>query len=124
MQVGMVQQVLTPTVQHGEEADLGAEVFGIGGNGAQGFGGGAEENAVDHFLVLVRDGGNLFRQREDDMEVLGVEELGVAMFDPLRPRERLAFRAVAISTGVVRDALCALIARAPGGPPRAAVRHA
>ena len=34
----MKKQVLPPTMQHGEEADLGAEMFGIGSNGAQGFG--------------------------------------------------------------------------------------
>ena len=82
MQVGMVKQVLTPTVEHGEEADLGVEVFGVGGDAAQGFGGGAEKNAVDHFLVLVGDRGNLFRQRKDDVKILGVEKFGAAIFQP------------------------------------------
>ena len=27
-------QVLSPAVKHGEEADLGAQMFGIGSNGA------------------------------------------------------------------------------------------
>jgi hypothetical protein len=61
MEVGMKKQVLPPTMQHGEEADLGAEMFGIGSNGAQGFGCGPEENAVHDFFVLVCNGGNLFR---------------------------------------------------------------
>lgn len=34
MEMGMKKQVLSPTVQYGEEADLGAQMFGIGGNGA------------------------------------------------------------------------------------------
>jgi len=38
----MVSEVLPPGVQYGEEADLGAEVFGIGGDGTQGLGGGGE----------------------------------------------------------------------------------
>ena len=69
----MKQQALSPTVKHGEEADLGAQMFGIGGNGAQGFRCGPEEKVVPHFFVLVSDGGNLFRQGEDDVKVFGIE---------------------------------------------------
>ena len=58
MQMRMMKQVLAPGVQHGEEADLGAQVLGIGGDGAQGLGGGAEEQAVDERLVLIGDGGD------------------------------------------------------------------
>ncbi len=82
MQVGMVKQVLTPTMEHGEEADLGAEVLGIGGNGLQGFRGGPEQNAIDHLFVLIGDRGNLFRQRKDHVEILGVEKFGAALFQP------------------------------------------
>jgi hypothetical protein len=34
MQVGMMQQVLPPSVEHGEKADLGTQVLGIGADGA------------------------------------------------------------------------------------------
>jgi hypothetical protein len=84
-------------MQDDEEADFGAEMLGIGGNGAQGFGNSAEENAVDHFLVLVSDGGNLFRQSEDDVEVMGIEKLGLTILDPLSTSQGLAFCAVAIA---------------------------
>ncbi len=47
MHMGMMQQVLSPGVQDGEEADLGAQVLGIGGDGAQGFGAGVKEQVVD-----------------------------------------------------------------------------
>ena len=53
----MVQQVLAPGVEHGEEADLGAQVPGIGRDRAQGLGRRAEQDAVDDLLVLVGDGG-------------------------------------------------------------------
>ena len=98
MQVRVVKQVLTPTVKHGEEADLGAEVLGIGGDGVQGFGGGAEQNAIDHFFVLIGDRGNLFRQGKDHMEILGIEKFGAAIFKPFRAGESLTFRAVAVRT--------------------------
>src|SRR5580692_3722063 len=101
----MKHQVLSPTVQHGEEADLGAEMFGVGGNGAQGFRSGPKENVVHHFLVLVSDGGNLFRESKDDMEILGVEELGLTILDPLGPCQGLAFWAMAVAAGVVGNAL-------------------
>jgi hypothetical protein len=45
-------------VQHQGGADLRAQVFGIGGDGAQGLGGKLEQQAVDDGLVVVRDAGN------------------------------------------------------------------
>jgi predicted RNA-binding protein with TRAM domain len=33
MQVGVMQQVRTPSVKHGEKAELGAQVLGISGDG-------------------------------------------------------------------------------------------
>ena len=43
----MVKQVLAPGVEDGEESDAGSQMFGIGGDGEQGLGCGAEENAVN-----------------------------------------------------------------------------
>ena len=42
MDMRMIKQVLPPSVQHGKKADLGAEMFGVGGDLEQGFCGGAE----------------------------------------------------------------------------------
>ncbi len=42
-----------PGVEHGGEADAGAQVLGIGGDGDQGPGGGLEEEAIDHGLVPI-----------------------------------------------------------------------
>src|SRR4051812_42196775 len=111
MQMRVMQQVRPPGVEHGKEADLGAQVFGVGGDGPEGFGRGAEENAVDHLLVLVGDRGNLFRHCEHDVEVLAVEEFGLAALDPFRASQRLTLWAMAISTGSVANApVSALIA--------------
>jgi len=41
----MKEEILSPSVEHGEEADLGAEMFGIGSDGGQGLGRGSEQNA-------------------------------------------------------------------------------
>jgi hypothetical protein len=84
MSMWMMKQIRAPGMEHGEEADFGAQMLGIRSDGAQGFGRRLEENAVDYLLVLVGDGGNLFRHRKDNVEVLAVEQLGLAVSDPLR----------------------------------------
>ena len=48
-------QVLAPGVEDGQEADLGAEVLGVGGDLPQGLGGGLEQEAVDRRRVLQGD---------------------------------------------------------------------
>jgi hypothetical protein len=58
MNVRMVMEVLAPGVQHRGDADLGAEVLGIGGDDAQRFGRRPEQDRVDHSLVLEGDLGN------------------------------------------------------------------
>jgi hypothetical protein len=90
-------------VQDGEEADLGAEVPGVGGNRAEGLGGCLEQQAIEERFVLQGDRGYLLRQCEDNVEVLGVEQLSLAVLYPLRTVERLAFWAVAIPAAVVAD---------------------
>ena len=70
----MVEQILAPGVKNGKETDLGAEMFGIGSNGAKRFGCGAEENAVYGSLVLQRDVGNLLRHGKDDVKIFGIEQ--------------------------------------------------
>jgi hypothetical protein len=47
MQVRMKMQILTPGMQHGEEADGGAQVSGIGGDGEQSFGSGLKQDGID-----------------------------------------------------------------------------
>lgn len=106
-----MQQILAPRVQHGEEANLGAQVFGIGGNGVQGLGRCPEENAVDRRLILIGNCGNCFRHREDHVKVLGGEKLSATIVQPLCAGQRLALRAVAIAVTIEGDALVtALIA--------------
>jgi hypothetical protein len=59
MEMGMEKQVLSPTMEYGEKADLGSQMLGIGSNGGQGLGSGSEEHAVEEILVLVSDGRDL-----------------------------------------------------------------
>ena len=91
-----MMQRLTPGMKHGEEPDLGAEMFGIGGDGVQRLGGGPEQNGVDRLLVLEGNLGHWRRQREDDMGLSGISCLRPS-FSPRaknirQPPERGEFR--------------------------------
>jgi len=48
----MMLQALIPGMEHGEEADLGAQVTRIAGNLQQGFGAGVKQQAIDQPFVL------------------------------------------------------------------------
>ena len=103
----VLEQRLPPSVEDREEAELCAEMLGIGGDRAQGFGGGVEQDVVDRSLVVMGHGGDLLRHGEDDVEVGHGEEFGSSVVKPLGTRQRLALWAVAIAARVVADALVA-----------------
>ena len=51
VEVGVMGQRRAPGVEHRGEADAGAEMLGIGGDGDQGLGGGLEQDVVDTALL-------------------------------------------------------------------------
>jgi hypothetical protein len=104
VQMWMMDESLSPGVQHCEEADLCAEMCGVGGDGAKRLGRSAEEDAVDHRFVGSGDDRDLAGDGEHDVEVRRVEQFGLAVLDPRRAGERLAGRAMAIAAAVVPDA--------------------
>ena len=55
MKVRMMGHRRAPGVEHGGKADACAEMFRIGGDGAQGLGCGLEQEIVDYGLVLIGD---------------------------------------------------------------------
>ena len=79
MQVGMEVKVLSPGVQHREEAGFHPQALGVAGNGEQSFGDGAEEHVVDDLLVVEGDGGEGRGEREDHMKVFRGQQLGGAL---------------------------------------------
>ena len=50
----MVLEVLAPAVQDGSEADVGAEVLAIGGNGVESFGCGREQQSINGWFYCGR----------------------------------------------------------------------
>ena len=80
--MGMVGHRRSPYVQHRGEADPGAEMPGIDGDGGECLGCGPEQQAVDLGLVLVGDGRDRRRQGEDEMGVgheQQIEQVGSSM---------------------------------------------
>ena len=71
MQVGVMEQVRAPGVEHGKKADLGAEVLGISGDGEQGLRRGSKQDAVELPLVLIGNRCNLFRYGKDHVGSIG-----------------------------------------------------
>jgi hypothetical protein len=98
----VVVQVLTPSMEHGNESDLGTEVPGIGGNAAQRLCRGAEQDGIDHALVLERDLGHRCGQREDNVEIGHRQQLVLPGREPFGTGLPLAFRAVPVPAGVVQ----------------------
>jgi hypothetical protein len=78
----MVPQILPPGVEHGEKADLRAEILGIARDGGQCLRRCVEENAVDRLRIVKGDLGDLIRDSEDHMEVFDRQQFGLAAFDP------------------------------------------
>src|SRR4030095_14234214 len=99
------KQVRSPAVKHGEETEPGSQMLRVGSDRNQGLGGGAEENAVDHSLVLICDRGDLFRDGEYDVKIGHLEKFRLAVLDPSCPGEGLTFGTVAIGAAVVAVAL-------------------
>ena len=78
----VMDEGLAPGVEDGEEADLVAEMARIGGDRAEHLGDGAEEETVDDGLVLSGDLGDRRGHGEDDVEVLGGQQVRPAPFEP------------------------------------------
>ena len=90
-------------MQHGQDADAGAEVLGVGRDRDQRLGRGLEQQIVDHGLVLVGDVGDGRRQREHHVIVRHRQQLGLALGEPFLRGCALAFRAMPIAAGVIGD---------------------
>ena len=84
MHMRMMLQILTPSMQQGDEANLGTQVLGSRCDRAQGLGGGVKQDVVDYGLILICNRGDRLGQRKDHMEVFHGKEVGLAIFQPLR----------------------------------------
>src|SRR5450759_2241692 len=106
VKMGMVEQVLSPGVQDGEEADCRVQMLGVSGDGQKSPRGGAEEDLVEGPLVLQGDGSQkLVGDGEDHVEVGNRQQLGLTRGEPVGAAASPALGAVAITARVVGDRL-------------------
>src|SRR6266571_5520786 len=98
-----------PSMEHGGDADAGAEMLWIGSDGEQCLGRRAEQQIVDHRLVLVGDWGDLGRQGEDYMEIADRQQISLARGKPVPCHRALTLGTMAVATRVVGDPAVAAI---------------
>src|SRR6202158_955326 len=100
-------QSLPPGMQDAQEAYLRAEVFRIGGDFQQCRSAGVEQELEEHFLVLPDERNQRMWHAEDQVVVVGRQQLLLAGGSPLVTSVGLTLWAVAIAARVVRDGLMA-----------------
>jgi hypothetical protein len=83
MDMRVVMQGLPPSMEDGDEPDLGAEMLWIGSNDAQCLSRCSEQDGVDGRLILERDIGHWRRHGEDDVEIGDRQQLGPPVCQPL-----------------------------------------
>ena len=69
MDVGMMLQILPPSMEYAKKSDLGSQMLRITGEFQQCGGAGPEEQIIEQSLVLQSESRELMRQGEDDMKV-------------------------------------------------------
>ena len=95
--VWVVLEVLAPGMEHCQEADVGPEVFGIGGDLLQGLGRGPKQDVVDNPLILQGNRGKRCRESEHHVKIFDREQLGFTGLDPLHRGGGPALGAVTIA---------------------------
>ena len=99
----MVGHRRTPGVQDRGDADTGAEMLRVGGDGRHRLRRRLEQHPVQHRLVLERDVGNLGGQCKDDVEIAHRQQVGLAGDEPGAGGRPLTARAVSVAAGVIGD---------------------
>ena len=103
--VRMMGQRRSPSVQNAGHADLRAEALGIGGDGRHRLGRCLEQQAIDGALVPICDTGDLGRQGEDQVEVFHGQQIFGSRRHPVARRRSLTFGTVPVLARVVGDVL-------------------
>ena len=101
----MVRHRRSPGVEHGGDADAGAEVLRVSRDRHHRLRRRAEQQIVDDRLVLHGDVCDLGGQREDDMEVADRQQVGFALGQPGARSGALALGTVPVAAAIVGNAL-------------------
>src|SRR5262249_23274451 len=101
MDMRVVMQVLAPSVQHRDEADLGAEMLRVGSDRTQRLGRRLKQKGLACLCVVEGDPGRRCRQSENDMEVRHRQQLGLPGSEPFGAGAPLTLRAMPVAARVV-----------------------
>ena len=109
VQMWMQREVLCPGVQNRRDAEcaalrLSGEVTPILSKGGECRCRSAEQEIVNDPWSVQRQGTELVRQGEDDVEVLDREQIGTSGFDPIGLSQRLTLGAVPVAARVIDGA--------------------
>ncbi len=96
-------ELLTPGVQHTEEADFGTEMLGIASDFQKGFRTAAKQEIIEDLLVLQHQRGQMTGKRENHMDVASREQFLATRFDPTVAGSRLTLWTMPVATAVIRD---------------------
>ena len=80
--MGMMLEILTPSVKYSEYTDARTEVARIGGDLQQSLGGGAKEHRIEKPLVAQSQMPQLFRYGEDYMSIGRRQQAGSLLEQP------------------------------------------
>ena len=77
----------------------------IGGDGEQGFGGGAKQQVVEQALIAEGEGCQWLRQGEDDMRIGDRQQTGGLPAEPAIASRGLALGTMPVAAGEIADGL-------------------
>src|SRR6267154_2604235 len=95
----MMRHRRAPAVEHGGDADPGANPLGIGGDRQRGLSRRRKQQTVDRGFVVVGDIGDRTRQREHEVEVADGQQFGLALGEPFLGGSGLTLGAMPVAAG-------------------------
>lgn len=99
----MELEVLPPSMQDSRDSGHSTEIFPIRAQLQYRFGGCLEKQSIHSTLLVAKRRIQLSRNGENNMEIRCIKQVFLLLVNPLFFREGLAFGAVPIPAGVVRD---------------------
>jgi hypothetical protein len=102
VEMGVMVELLAPGMEHGEPADLCAEMRGVPGDVLKRLGDRAKKEPIEQTRVLQRQGTQVVRQGKDPMDVWRVEHLALPGREPRGLGRAMAFGAAPVAARVIR----------------------
>ena len=90
-----------PAVEHGGDADPGAQPLGIGGNRHRGLSGRRKQQTVDRGFVVVGNIGDRTWQREHEVKIADGQQFGLAFGEPFLGGGALTLGAMPVAAAIV-----------------------